>query len=235
MSNLSYIRIVGEVAEVVDERITRRVGLKNLSEILMSDVAMSSPVLPPGCRIFYSHPNNTNIFVIEQPPTIRSVSWGMDSDPNLPTPVFRLAMPYMVFFVRVSGNTIISHSCQLFCRKEPITKMNDALFAPPLPNVGGTAHQLISNSNRSCIICAGDIRIRTSEPHLMAAEFVNMFWKFGFNDDLSQNYHSFVSLNSAVPDVNSWQNLSKENQLFVLGLNYQSAAKINEVLAWNGM
>lgn len=242
MATQGYIRIIGEIAEVVEERIGQRVSVKKLAELLVADQLVSTPVLPPGCRIYRGDDkNNIHTFVIEQPPTLRNVTWNTSNLDNSVGPVqprFRLAFPYMIFVIRTSGVGILNHGCQLFCRKEPIKTKDDVLFAPPLPNTGGIYRRRsgVPIINNGCVICTGDMRIRSNDSYIIAADFVNSFWQAAFNDDLSQNYYDFIGDNMNTMDsLNRWQELSKENQLFILGLNYRTAGTISEVLAWPGI
>lgn len=172
-----YIRVEGDLAEVVSETIVKQVPIETLQKTLVEmmpkqTVAMETPCLPKGTR-FYVATGGYEYFVIEQEPRKRVMLTGPDVALGFfnkkATNLF--AMPYVVFVIQVPANAKqVTPGFRVFFSKEPLRTMDDKLLIAPLPNL----------DNRGTI-CVGSTPAAVGQHTVEAVEEVIVnFWGSSF-------------------------------------------------------
>ncbi len=213
-----FFRIEGEAVHLVTERIERTVKLSDLLGEVVKEIGITTPILPQGCR-FFSQKEDRLIFVIEQAPQIRNITWyGIDDNGKK----WKLAFPYVIFLVVLRGEAVSTSECRMFYRTAPLgaNGPEDVLLRTNLCNV-------YSNG----AICTGDFRVDGQTPSQKAESFVTGFWKSEFNSDLSDE--SFWPAAKKFPEVCSltkWQEESVKNPLFPLGIKWFEAGKLSDAI-----
>jgi hypothetical protein len=107
MQSRTFLRIEGDLVSLITEVIDREVTLPDLlAELTTAQVAIT-PRLPTGCRFWIrSGTTDRSVFVVEQPPSRRTIEYHAsrrrDSEPT----TYRLALPYVVFVVSTIGEQI---------------------------------------------------------------------------------------------------------------------------------
>lgn len=138
----TFLRIEGDIAELITEHITKQVPVNQLQQALVDmmpkqGTEISTPALPVGTR-FFVRKGGYEYYVIEQPPTKRVMVTGGDSTPGWfkgkKTKLY--AMPYVIFVIQVpEGATQVTPGFRVFFAQEPLNSMDDTLLIAPLPNL----------------------------------------------------------------------------------------------------
>ena len=125
MQSRTFLRIEGDLVSLITEVIDREVTLPDLlAELTTAQVAMT-PRLPTGCRFWIrSGTTDRSVFVVEQPPSRRTIEYHAsrrrDSEPT----TYRLAVPYVVFVV----STFVLHKIESYYLNPRLTA---SVAAPP--------------------------------------------------------------------------------------------------------
>jgi len=200
-----FFRIEGGAVHLVTERIERTVTLDDLLAEVGRKQGVITPILPTGCRLF-QQVGDRSVFVIEQVPQVRHLTWiGMQAGN-----AWKLAFPYVVFIVVLRGEAVATGECKVFYRKSPLGNGDEGLLRTNLCNVYQDGR-----------ICTGNFRVAGTTTAQKAEGFVSGFWGSAFNADLSD--YNFRPAARSIPQVSSlaeWQKASEENPLFVLSASW---------------
>ncbi len=217
MSNKQFLRIEGDAVHLVSERIERTVRLPDFLAESARQAGVLTPVLPTGCRMYYSA-GDRSVFVIEQSPAVRQLCWrNMDNGGEQ----WKLAFPYAIFVVAFSGDAVDTGSCRVFYRTAPLGGADDVLQRVNL-----------CNTYENGRICTGNMRVAGATLAQKAESFVSSFWKSNFNSDLyDNNWAPHAQKFSAVASLSAWQAESAKNPLFPLGLSWLEGPRLSDVIA----
>ena len=203
-------------------------------------------IVPDGVRIIHSTRSMT-ILIWELEPAVYRVRW-ISKDSEVPYKTGgqevlyedrRLALPYVVIiavFVRdPAGRLVLSSSNEAYFRTEPITDRDDELLFPALLNI--SKFPTFAASERPLAwICTQYTNFRrlSREPdtnkrvRASLKELRSTMLEAGFN--YSSEHHeltSYWTLSAAkipqVADLDRWEQLSRENPLFVLDVKWLAA------------
>lgn len=138
----TFLRIEGDIAEMVTEQITKQVPVEQLQQALVDMIPkkgseITTPALPIGCR-FFVRKGGYEYYVIEQEPHKRVMVTGGDSTPGWfkGKKTKHYAMPYVIFVIQVPENaTMVTPGFRVFFRKDPLNSLDDNLLIAPLPNL----------------------------------------------------------------------------------------------------
>lgn len=138
----TFLRIEGNLAEIVTEQITKQVPVDQLQSALVDmmpkkGTEITTPALPVGAR-FFVRKGGYEYYVIEQPPQKRVMVTGGDTTPGWfkgkKTQLY--GMPYVIFVIQVpEGATQVTPGFRVFFRTEPLNSLDDPLLIAPLPNL----------------------------------------------------------------------------------------------------
>lgn len=138
----SFLRIEGNLAELVTETITKQVPVEQLQQQMLDmlpkkGTEITTPALPNGTR-FFVRKGGYEYYVIEQAPRKRVMVTGGDETPGW----FKgkktnpYAMPYVIFVIQVpEGATQVTPGFRVFFRTESLNTLDDPLLIAPLPNL----------------------------------------------------------------------------------------------------
>lgn len=210
-----YIKIVGGAVHVVSERVEKTVRLEDFLAEAAKDAGVLSPVLPLGCRLFRQKDDRT-VFVIEQAPQVRRLSWHRMAEGS----EWKLAFPYIIFVVVFRGESVLTDQCRIFYRNAPLTSAADPLMRVNLCNVYLRG-----------AICTGSMRVEGEGLAQKAESFCQNFWRSQFNSDLQDE--CFYPAANSIPEVanlDRWQEESAKNPLFPLATKWLPAGKLSDYL-----
>lgn len=168
-----------------------------------NNFSSGSDALPSNCK-FAFHRDGASMFVIEQAPQVRTISYLKKT--------FQIALPYVVFTATFNRNGDFAY-LQVFFKTTPLRNVSDELLCPALPNIGETAYMACFPSPNS----KGATRSQLVE------EAIQNYWGSNFNNDLRAFHRSASSRFSQLETFDVWQKHSKHDPRFVLGLAWQSA------------
>lgn len=210
MATNQYIRVKGDLVEVVQETVQRAVSLSDLMNEVGKETGVITPVLPLGCRLF-SQKGDRTMFVIEQAPTTRQVELNGK---------WKLALPYVVFVVVFSGAAVSTGECKIFYRTSPLGSGDDKICRPNL-----------CNTYQDGRICTGNVRVSGDTLAQKAEAFVAGFWGSQFNWDLAgENFNPAAQNFPQVRSLEVWQEESAKNPLFPLGISWFEAGRLADVI-----
>lgn len=248
MNESALIEIKGDVVYLVNRQIERIVKLSDWIDQIKRTSGMKTPILPIGCRLA-AQGEFGSIFVIEQPPQVRWVTWNKIPGcvkTEQPNPLWRegsrlaqttlqydetiqnkwkLSFPFVVFVLKFnrSGAFEIGY---VYYRTSPISAEKDDLLQSNLGNV--------HHDNK---ICTGDMKIDAESTTLAhkANDFVSKFWTLSFNSDLQQLFNEAKCIDEVFATVSSWQEATTKNPLFCLQTKWPKVTTIKAMLTALGV
>lgn len=219
MSEKKYLKIEGDAVSLVTERIERTVLLDDFLGEVQKERGFISPILPKDCRMFHQSGTRTT-FVVEQNPQVRQLTWtSMDNGDS-----WKLAFPYVVFLISFTGDAVDTNSSRIFYRTSPLGNGDDKLLKCNLCNIKDIQ-----------TVCTGSMRVSGATLAQKAESFISEFWRSIFNSDLKDN--NFSPAANRFPQVSSlstWQDESKKNPLFPLGIQWFEAGQLSGFLPKGG-
>lgn len=202
---------------------------KVLQKISPFDAA--NEMIPQNCRMVKTYQKGM-LFVIEEPPAMRSIRVDMDmyreaealkatgkwqefgyenffnEQPKRPY-TFMIATPYVIHILFLGNNYNLQRGRVGF-RTKPLLGPGDQIFRPPLLNVSGNLG-----------ICYGS-EVHRGPRTSMAREVdhvVKTFWGSTFNPDYIDNYNRYEN-EAGVCDYFTWQYYSHTNPMFIYNVNW---------------
>ena len=177
-------------------------------------------LFPKGCRYAYTRGTST-IFVIEQDPGIRSLSFyegmveheyqGCDRTMRL-----SLSMPYVVFLVHFKSKRLSG----LYCgwRTAPLRTMNDLISRPVLPNI-----------HEGLAVCMD--HVGQGETFAEATEnVITNFWNSSFNNDVSEHWWQKHEFHEHMYSGDSWEVASVDDPLWILGIDFPNQRTLDNMI-----
>jgi len=187
-------------------------------------------ILPANCRYIKEYQEGSQLFVIEEPPQLRTVLFdelitneierfklsGQIKDFMLEkfievnkTPPYkvRLAFPYLIYFIDIENNYL--RSFNIFYRLHPLTSKKDYLLATNLPNVSLDGK-----------VCMGDYQKGLKNPTELCSELISRFWGNTFNRDILSSVNSYEN----VPELSSfliWRYYSLKDPMFIYDIPWK--------------
>ena len=202
MQSRTFLRIEGDLVSLVTEVIDREVSLPDLlTELTTATVAMT-PRLPTGCRFWIrSGTTDRSVFVLEQPPSRRTIEYHAsrrhDSEPT----TYRLALPYVVFVVSTIGDQI--EGLATYFRTQPIASLDATLLCSTLPNTSDDG-----------VVCLGSVRVGGQSVGERVDALIGAFWASRFNQDLRRHPLPFSG------GFRAWASRSRRDPLAALSMQY---------------
>ncbi len=202
MQSRAYLRIEGDLVSLISEVIDREVLLPDLlTELTQSQVAIT-PRLPTGCRFWLrSGSMDRSVFVLEQPPARRTITYQASRRAGSEPVSYRLALPYVVFVVSVIGEQI--EGLATYFRTASIRSLDDALLCSTLPNTSDDG-----------VVCLGSVRVSGATVGERVDALVGAFWASRFNQDLRRHPLPFTG------GFRAWASRSRHDPLAALSLRY---------------
>ncbi len=215
----------------------------------------SSSLLPEGTR-FIRNAHRSAMFVIEQKPSVRTLSFKRSGINHSDKTRHRLALPYIIFipvFTYYDPTAPSSNEekpyfgvmCVAY-RNAPLTSMSDMLYHPNLPNLSHTQdHNPSWNADGNVatwtemIACQGyqnsslytAFSVQPSDVVTMTDEVLGHFWSSEFTDELSTHYHA---MSKREPDhfrsLKTWEKSSQEDPMFPLKTQWCPAIRLNTLM-----
>jgi len=202
MQSRTFLRIEGDLVSLISEVIDREVTLPDLlAELTTAQVAMT-PRLPTGCRFWVrSGTTDRSVFVVEQPPSRRTIEYHAsrrhDSEPTQ----YRLALPYVVFVVSTIGDQI--EGLSTYFRTQPIASLDATLLCSTLPNTSDDG-----------VVCLGSVRVGGRSVGERVDALIGAFWASRFNQDLRRHPLPFSG------GFRAWASRSRRDPLAALSMQY---------------
>jgi hypothetical protein len=202
MQSRTFLRIEGDLVSLVTEVIDREVSLPDLLTELTTATVAITPRLPTGCRFWIrSGTTDRQVFVLEQPPSRRTIEYHAsrrhDSEPTS----YRLALPYVVFVVSTIGDQI--EGLSTFFRTQPIASLDATLLCSTLPNTSDDG-----------VVCLGSVRVNGRSVGERVDALIGAFWASRFNQDLRRHPLPFSG------GFRAWASRSRQDPLAALSLQY---------------
>ena len=202
MQSRTYLRIEGDLVNLVSEVVDREVALPDLLDELTSVQLQLSPRLPTGCRFWLrSGTTDRQVFVVEQPPARRTIEYHVNRRHGSEPTSYRLALPYVVFVVSTIGDQI--EGLSTYFRTQPIASLDATLLCSTLPNTSDDG-----------VVCLGSVRVTGTSVGERVDALIGAFWGSRFNQDLRRHPLPFSG------GFRAWASRSRRDPLAALSLRY---------------
>lgn len=164
------------------------------------------PILQPNrSRLFYRK-GNTDIMVIEQDPTVRTLRFNPSFSE---TGNFNVALPYVVFVFRFVNEKFADVYCMF--NDKPLGDLSERPIRPYLTNI---------DSDLRC--CLGKtFHLPDGLTHSQTVEYIlSYFWTAEhsneWNEHWNYNQSYFAGCDGRLASCDAWQEASQDNPLFVI-------------------
>jgi hypothetical protein len=172
-------------------------------------------ILPLGTR-FHVRKGDYDFFVIEQAPSVRTISVSSNFLRIDNQKQFSLAFPYVVFLLVFERGRLQSQYTSY--RNRPLESLGDRLCLPNLSNMDGLG------------VCTGFGGHRVDGLAARVSEVISHFWASEFNNDLKANFDSYSRREETLKNFATWEKNSKKNPLFVLDIDWRPKCSLRELL-----
>lgn len=232
------LEIVGDRARLCrlepggERRRDRQVALRDFLEAMAASAGAShrdtTIFVPSGTRYVKVRGASAGL-VVELPPEVRRVTWN-------PTRMARggastshwLAFPYVIhlcIFCTLKGDEAYQgglEEMRVYYRNTPLRSPEDALYNPNLFNV--QVDPALTSNCRACL--RGHPADLQDLPLVEQVEaLLDFFWETAFNLDLESNgFERARTLDPRISSLEAWEEASKADPLFPLGINWEPAA-----------
>lgn len=226
-------RNVTQIISIDAEKQTNEI-ISNLSNIFTKNTV---DILPENCRFSFKISPNTNVYVIEEKPTVRTIIsttdirrdlytardngylnfYGIEESQieNMNGPYkFQLSFPYIVYVILTNekhGMIKFNQMC-VFYRLNSLKSIYDYLLIPNLPNISDV-----------CKLCTGEkgyIHEGYNTNYDLCQDLIDKFWSSYFNTDLSSNYNKYSRIDSRLENYLSWQYNTLLDPFFINDVNW---------------
>lgn len=212
------------------------------------DIPSIDGILPENtkfCKIFGEH----TIFVIEQKPTVRTLTFRRRASQLMSNGDFNLALPYIIFIPVFKGKSFVE--MHIACRTSPLSKLDDMLYHTNLPNSGHLYYSYNNDhdinkwpkngdvKNSELRICHGyddfyrdsPFYVTASTYYSMCEQLINHFWSSQFTDELSVYYAHMVNKDPEnFGTLKRWETATKNDPLFTLNVKWLEAIHLDKFL-----
>lgn len=190
---------------------------KNIKNIFNSSI----PALPDGCKFFYPY-GETNIYVVEQRPTTRTIShcdylWNPQKE-NASREHFmrsRISLPYVIFIIGITRGNF--SWLRVYYRNKPLLNLSDELLKCNLPNV---------KEDTSGDICVGEMNTGGRNDYEIILNLIQSYWGSKFNADWTGRFFAMGQQDERLKNFKVWSENSKKDPLFVLKVDWGHATDV---------
>jgi hypothetical protein len=157
-------------------------------------------VFPEGTR-YFSNQDDNQVVIVEQHPQGRHVSFRSEQ-------TYYLAMPYVQFYVIFQNGSLIP-KLYVSATVAPISNLDQLVYHLPLPNVD------------NYMACLGDYQGLSGDISTQAMHVIGHFWQSQFTNSWNDTHNDFLAQNNLT--LQTWQEKSRENPLFILNQKFDSS------------
>ena len=208
--------VTGQLQQVLFDEISKSELGRQLKE-----GSYTSLRLPNQTKFFLTQGNIT-LFVIEQPPQMRTIYYYQKR--------FHLAFPYTIFIPIFKDNNF----CKLFFfyTNQPLQTLSDPVFLPNINNINTDGSVCMGSKSISAI---GNNQGSLGEKAELA---IACFWQAQFNNDLDSNFSRYAKKYGKLKGYEAWEEHSKKDPLFPLKIKWLEVGElideINSAVMENG-
>lgn len=197
-----------------------------------------SDLLPHNCRFFKEFPTGYKLYVIEEEPKVRTISFSDDVNSiierhkqngkykeynldkiHITKPHrFTLSFPYVIYLVYLSNKN--EPICTfVYFRLHPLTNLNNYLLKPCLSNIGDDYHVCLGFSGKY---------IDKNNPSTVIRQVIDEFWFNNFNYDYDNHLHKYQDSVPELSDFFTWQYYTQQDPLFIYSTKWIPVTKNND-------
>ena len=217
-----------EIGETNPVQKTKTLFTESLFNRYRNNLILDHGMIPPNC-CYIESVKDGNIIIIEEPPTIRTISmelplhneihqlknegklekYGYNDltlTPKINKFKLTLALPYVIFILYLNKDNKLYIS-QIFFRTSQMFGFSDCLFKAPLPNISHDED-----------ICLG-VTIEGRSTLEVVQKTIMAFWSSSFNTDYLNNYETYETV-PIIRNYLEWEYMTKTNPMFIYNTDW---------------
>jgi hypothetical protein len=203
-------------------------------------------IMPPGTRL-WRRSRRAVCFAVEMPPAVRTLNFTRSEVNDSNITQWSLALPYVYFFMVFVAHEDNRHelsSVAVGCRTEPLSSPDDMLYCLNLPNMYSVyvvpdkiPSQGVVPDLQNMSVCQGYRTHHRNSSNAfkpkpdsfcdMSQEVIQHFWASRFTAEKALVYNYMKRTNPEFKNLETWQRHSLQDPLFVLGVEYVPAIRLN--------
>lgn len=202
-----YIEIVGGNAKFVTKTVEREIPVEQFIAHLEQTMSVDTGILPKNC-FYMLREEDRFLFAVEIPASVKKVVWL--NKHNGERTIHMISIPYTQFYIQAKASGMVG-SMYVSCTKQPITNLNDQVFAPPYPNI---------HDRGTGMVCTGSMRVPQDAPlGAKINSIVSTFFEADFNRDLTPDVLSCLrdqvggDREKYIP---AWEAKTREDRFFAI-------------------
>lgn len=210
---------------IIKKKINTSTWIDNIKNSLNDNI-----ILPLNCKLVKKIDNENTLFVIEEPPQIRTIKSFMNIEDKLqslkttgkfelfnidiekyktiPPYLFKLSFPYIVYFITIN-NKFHLKQMKLFYRLSSITNKNDYLILNNLSNI---------DSNN--VVCLGDFTNKFLSYSESILTLIDSWWQNIFNNDYIDGIKRYNKIEEFISFFH-WQYYTSIDPMFIFRAKWQ--------------
>lgn len=210
---MQYFRVENGITKLIEETVVYEAATKDFASLLATPRDNNIMHIPGQTRgVFANGEAGTVAFLIEQPPTVRTISWPTNRTKHKP---YTLAIPW-VYFVMVAqrenpedvNSKLVMSSWAVYCTKKRFEGLEDEFWPLPINNV--------YQDGRICFGTAAADPGQNIGDHIDA--LIINFWNANFNYDVWPHLPGFA-------DYREWQKATQDDPTCWLKWPWNDRAK----------
>ena len=195
-------------------------------------------LLPNNCKFTKSLGNGYKIYLIEDEPKVRTISFrgdvssilerhkqngkyeefGLDKVKFTDPQRFTISLPYVLYVITLGYNNSYA-GMRLFFRLNPLTCFNDYLLEPCLSNINDDYQVCLGFSNKYQ---------ETGNSNLIIRQIIDEFWFNRFNYDYNNHCKNYEDV-PELCDLWTWQHYTQIDPLFIFSTKWKQPKKYRNI------
>jgi hypothetical protein len=176
---------------------------------------------PDGTKFFYRN-GDICVVVVEQKPQVRTLNFlindGLHYNFNFKKSNWRLSFPYVIFVQSYDFKTVWRRRGTFVAySNHSVRSLDDMVYYSNLPNINEFS------------ACLGEI-FTTGSVAEQVEQSIGYFWQNFFSKEWTRNYNK-----SPVGDVEKWSQLTENDPLGILKVDWEKAAPLSSLLGLAGL
>ena len=197
-----------------------------------------SEILPSNCKYSKVLSGGYKMFVIEDEPKVRTITfrsdfssmlerhkqngkyeeYGLDKIKLEEYQKFTISLPYVIYIITLTNSNAYA-GMKVFFRLNPLTTFNDYLLSPCLTNINEDYNVCLGFSNKYQSVGNSSLVIR---------QLIDEFWFNRFNYDYAAHFEEYEDV-PEICDLFTWQYNTKTDPLFIFTTKWKRAKRYNNI------
>lgn len=222
-----FMQIKGDCAELIEQRVIKRVHIDNYNAALSKYFGCQTPILSKEVIFYASNSSGGSFYLTENEPRKREIHVSEDGTINR----YTIRFPYLYFLFKFNKSAL--NAVHIFGRNQRLLNVTDDLYVIPFKNIYD-----------DCKICLGDVKYDLNGSFAEKIEkTLASFYRSQFNSDLNSHYSGSQpeeirkKVEEGAHPYKTWEEMTRsdENAENATKFSWKKYGPLNEILRGLGL